>query len=233
ERNIAGMKFAGVTSTRRHQRYLTRGDGTPSPFFFALTGGCHMRDGEGELEFGSVILTRRLILRHPTIRDREAIGQLAANPQVAGTLAASPGDSGGRAFAVVEREGGAVIGSAGFGPIADRPGAAEIACWIGEPFWGRGLGTEASQGLIDHVFADESVLVLWCSNRPSNVRARLVIEKCGVQFRGPGMGRSTTLNHALPVERFLLDRRNWVSLKSWGAPIPRKERRDAPRDNAA
>jgi hypothetical protein len=45
--------------------------------------------------------------------------------------------------------------------------------------------------------------------------------------------RSPSLKVALPVERFLLDRRHWVSLKSWGAPIPRKERRDAPRDNAA
>ena len=192
-----------------------------------------MRYGEGEFEFGSVILTRRLILRHPGPRDREAIARLAANPRVTETIAAAPGDCGGISFAVVERDGGAVVGTAGFGPIPDRPRAAEIACWVGEPHWGRGLATEASQGLIDHVFADEGILVLWCSNRPSNTRARRVIEKCGFQFRGPGMVRSPTLNVAVPVERFLLDRRNWVSLKSWGAPIPRKERRDAPRNNAA
>src|SRR5436309_11694625 len=104
-----------------------------------------MRDGEGELEFGTTILTRRLILRHPTAKDREAIAHLAANRQVAENLAASPGDRGGSAFALVEREGLAVVGSAGYGPIPDRPGATEIACWIGEPSWGRGLGTEASQ----------------------------------------------------------------------------------------
>jgi RimJ/RimL family protein N-acetyltransferase len=192
-----------------------------------------MRDGEGEFEFGSVILTRRLILRRPEPRDRDAIGRLAANPRVAETIAAAPGEYGGISFALVERDGGAVVGTAGFGPIPERPQAAEIACWVGEPHWGRGLATEASQALIDHVFADEGVLVLWCSNRPSNTRARRVIEKCGFQFRGPGMVRSPTLNVAVPVERFLLDRRNWVSLKSWGAPIPRKERRDAPRNNAA
>ena len=192
-----------------------------------------MRYGEGEFEFGSVILTRRLILRHPQARDGEAIARLAANPRVAENLAAAPGERGGTSFALVEREGGAVVGAAGHGPIADRPGAAEIAAWVGEPYWGRGYGTEASQGLIDHVFADEEILVLWCSNRPSNTRARRVIEKCGFQFRGPGMVRSPSLNVAVPVERFLLDRRNWVSLKSWGAPIPRKERRNAPRDNAA
>jgi RimJ/RimL family protein N-acetyltransferase len=192
-----------------------------------------MRDGEGEFEFGSVILTRRLILRYPETRDREAIARLAANPRVAENLAAAPGECGGTSFAVVEREAGTVVGAAGYGPMPERPAAAEIACWIGEPRWGRGFATEASQALIDHVFTDAEILVLWCSNRPSNTRARRVIEKCGFQFRGPGMVRSPSLNVALPVERFLLDRRNWVSLKSWGAPIPRKERRDAPRDNAA
>jgi RimJ/RimL family protein N-acetyltransferase len=192
-----------------------------------------MRNGEGEFEFGSVILARRLILRHPEARDREAIARLAANRQVAENLVAAPGDSGGTAYAVVERDGGAVVGAAGHGPMPERPSAAEIACWIGEPYWGRGYATEASQALIDQVFADDDILVLWCSNRPSNVRARRVIEKCGFQFRGPGMVRSPMLNVALPVERFLLDRRNWVSLKSWGAPLPRKEHRDAPRDNAA
>src|SRR5438270_10225050 len=101
-----------------------------------------MRVGEGEFEFGSVILTRRLILRHPEKRDRDAIAALAANPRVAENLAAAPGERGGSTFAVVEREGGAVVGSSGYGPMPERPGAAEIACWIGEPYWGRGLATE-------------------------------------------------------------------------------------------
>lgn len=190
-------------------------------------------EGEGEYEFGSVILTRRLILRQPEARDREAIAALAVNPRVAQNLAAAPGESGGRSLVLIERESGAPIGAAGYGPIPEKPRAAEIASWVGEPYWGRGYGTEASQALIDHAFADEDILVLWCSNRPSNTRARRVIEKCGFQFRGPGMVRSPMLNVAVPVERFLLDRRNWVSLKSWGAPVPRKERRDAPRNNAA
>ena len=63
-----------------------------------------MRDGEGEFEFGSVILTRRLILRHPETPDSEAIAGLAANPRVAENLAAAPGECGGASFALVERE---------------------------------------------------------------------------------------------------------------------------------
>jgi len=57
-----------------------------------------------------------------------------------------------------------------------------------------------------------------------------VIEKCGFQFRGTGMVRSPTLFGAFPVERFVLDRRNWASLKAWGTPeagLGRAERETA------
>jgi RimJ/RimL family protein N-acetyltransferase len=65
----------------------------------------------------------------------------------------------------------------------------------------------------------------------SNGRARRVIEKCGFQFRETGMVRSPVSFGAVPVERFVLERRNWASLKSWGAGA--REEADVARDNAA
>ena len=197
-----------------------------------------MRDGEDEEGhgFSAVIMTRRLLLRPPDAGDRVAIAALAANPRVAENLAAAPGDNPGGlggSFAVVEREGGAVIGGAAFGPVAERPASAEVAAFLGEPYWGRGYATEATQALIDRIFADDRVLVLWCSNRASNTRARRVIEKCGFQFRGAGMVRAPALQGAVPVERFLLDRRNWESLKAWGAAGRQRREPDAPRHTAA
>ncbi len=59
------------------------------------------------------------------------------------------------------------------------------------------------------------VTTLWCSNRATNPRARRVIEKCGFQFRGAGM-MSLPGRGAVPIERFILDRRTWASLKAWG-----------------
>ncbi len=112
---------------------------------------------DGGLEFATVILTRRLMLRPPSTTDQAAIDILAANPHVAENLAAAPGEwRGGHcaSFAVVEREGNRVIGAASYGGIADRPGSVEIAIWVGEPHWGKGYATEASQAMIDHVFAD-------------------------------------------------------------------------------
>ncbi len=196
-----------------------------------------MREGvDGEFGFATRILTQRLWLRMPDAADRAAVKALAANPRVAENLAAAPGEWTGprcASLAVVEREANVVIGAAAYGAIADRPGAVEIATWVGEPHWGRGYATEATQALIDHVFADERTRILWCANRASSTRSRRVVEKCGFQYRGTGMVRSPSLNGAVPVERFVLERRNWESLKAWGARDNRMEHDDAPRDNAA
>jgi RimJ/RimL family protein N-acetyltransferase len=186
--------------------------------------------------FGSPITTPRLILRPATPEDRAAMAALAANPQVAENLSADPcalpGESG-ETFAVVEKRSGTVVGAASYGPMVDRRASLEVAAWIGQPWWGRGYATEATHAVIDRAFADERINVLWCSNRASNFRARRVIEKCGFQFRETGMVRSPSLRGAMPVERFVLERRNWHSLKSWGSGPGSKGPRNAPRDNAA
>jgi len=186
--------------------------------------------------FGTAITTPRLILRPATEEDRALMAALAANPHVAENLSADPsampGESG-ETFAVIEKRSGTVVGCASYGPMVERRASVEVAAWIGQPFWGRGYATEATHAVIDRAFADERINVLWCSNRASNFRARRVIEKCGFQFRETGMVRSPSLRGAMPVERFVLERRNWQSLKSWGAGRGKREQRDAPHDNAA
>lgn len=177
-----------------------------------------MRDGEEEESSDTRLVTGRLVLRRCTPADAAAIAGLAANKAVAENLCSAISPARGGSFAVTDRADGTVLGCAGFGSSTGLPTAVEVAVWIGFPYWGRGLGTEASQALIDHAFADGRVSVLWCSNRVTNTRARRVIEKCGFQFRGTGMVRSPTFFGAFPVERFILDRRNWTSLKAWGAP---------------
>ena len=185
-----------------------------------------MRDGEEEEFTDCRLFTGRLVLRRSTPADAAAITGLAANKAVAENLCSAISSAArGGSFAVTDRGDGTVLGCAGFGSSTDLPTAVEVAVWIGFPYWGRGLGTEASQALIDHAFADGRVSVLWCSNRVTNTRARRVIEKCGFQFRGTGMVRSPTFFGAFPVERFILDRRNWASFKAWGAPAARDERR--------
>ena len=164
------------------------------------------------------ILTTRLRLRRCMPADKPVMAALSADQAVAENLCNAIVLAGGGAFAITRRAEGAVLGCAGYGPTRERPTTIEAGLWIGAPWWDRGYGTEAAQALIDHAFADGQVDVLWCSNRVTNVRARRVVEKCGFQFRGTGMVRSPTSFGAFPVERFALDRRNWASLKAWGAP---------------
>ena len=195
-----------------------------------------MQDGEDEegTDLTSVILTPRLLLRPGEARDGAAIAMLSANPRVAENLAAAPGLGSGESFVVVERASGVVLGVAGYGPMAERPQSVAVATWLGEPHWGRGYATEATQAVVDRAFRDDSLMVLWCSNRASNARARRVIEKCGFQFRESGMMRVSAVRGAVPVERFVLERRNWTSLKAWGAvAVVRKERDAPPRNHAA
>jgi RimJ/RimL family protein N-acetyltransferase len=160
-----------------------------------------------------------------------AIRALASNPAIAPNLCSTMAADAGAHLAITERRTGRIIGAADHGTTGLGTGI-EIAVWIGEPDWGRGFATEAAQGLIDAVFtADECTDALWCSNRVTNDRARRVIEKCGFQFRGSGMVRLAGRG-AFPIERFVLDRRTWTSLKAWGAGN-NGTRRHAPQETAA
>ena len=195
-----------------------------------------MRDGDSDeiLERTAPIRTPRLLMRRPGDADRAVIVRLAASPGIARNLAAAPGSHGedeGESFAVVDRRSGTIVGLSGYGVMADRRGSVEVATWIGEAHWGRGYATEATHAIIDRAFCETGISVLWCSNRVSNGRARRVIEKCGFQFRETGMVRSPAAFGAVPVERFVLERRNWASLKSWGSES--RDIGDEPRNNAA
>ncbi len=166
------------------------------------------------------IATHRLLLRRCAAADLPVIKTLSADHAVAENLCAAIALASGGTFVITRQGNGEVLGCAGYGTTGDMPGLVEITVWVGTASWGRGYATEAAQALIDHAFREGAANVLWCSNRVTNARARRVIEKCGFQFRGAGMVRSPTSFGAFPVERFALDRRNWASLKAWGAPIP-------------
>ncbi len=186
---------------------------------------------ENEDGHRAAIVTPRLLLRPCTPADMPQMSALSADQAVAENLCDAIALAGGGAFAVTERSDGTVVGCAGYGPTREQPATVEAGLWIGTRWWGMGYGTEAAQALIDRAFAEGHVNALWCANRVTNARARRVIEKCGFQFRGTGMVRSPTAFGAFPVERFVLDRRNWASLKAWGAPRRGHERTD--RETAA
>lgn len=189
-------------------------------------------DQEG-FEYEAAILTARLLLRPERAGDRAALAGLGGRK--AGPARRDPPeakDGSGEVFVVVERDASAVAGICSYGPMPERPALVEVSTFIADPFCGRGFATEATQAVIDRAFLAGGATVLWCSVRVSDGLARRVIEKCGFQYRGTGMGRSLVNAGAVPVERFVLERKSWVSLKSWGAGFG-PGGRGRPQDDAA
>lgn len=176
-----------------------------------------------------VLLTERLVLRPPHDEDVADLARLANNRRVAEMLARMPhpyGEVEARAFVAMTRqksrpgatyavtlaETGAFVGCAGLN-ATDR--GLEMGYWIGEPHWKQGYATEAAHALVDLAFRVTAIPALHVSCRVINPASRRVIHKCGFQYAGQGMLNSIVAGQ-VPVERYRLDRRTWISLRSWG-----------------
>lgn len=185
------------------------------------------------------ILTPRLLLRPPRMDDAPAIAVLADNAKVAAMTQSLPypctlrhartfvaglgvqiGDN--RMFAVTLADTGALIGCAG---ICRRQLGAplEIAYWLGEPFWGRGYGSEIARALVDlwSAGSDREPLTAWCGRE--NPRARRVLERVGFRHVGEGTIRSIALGRDVPVARFVLDPETAAPSFDGGAHAPARE----------
>ena len=60
--------------------------------------------------------------------------------------------------------------------------SAEVGYWLGEPFWGRGIATEAVRALIVHAFEHFDLLRLQATVFEWNPASIRVLEKCGFVF---------------------------------------------------
>ncbi|MBN9221363.1 MAG: GNAT family N-acetyltransferase [Mesorhizobium sp.] len=174
-----------------------------------------------------VLVTERLVMRPPHERDIAQLVELADNRHVAEMLARMPhpyGEAEARSFLAMTKSRRAgiayaltlagtetFVGCAGLN-TTDR--GLELGYWIGEPHWKRGYATEAAHALVDLAFQKTSIQVLHASTRVINPASRRVIHKCGFQYAGQGMLNSIVAGQ-VPVERYRLDRKTWVSLRNW------------------
>ncbi|ESY44833.1 GNAT family N-acetyltransferase [Mesorhizobium sp. RSR380A] len=174
-----------------------------------------------------VLATERLVMRAPCEADIAQLVELAGNRHVAEMLARMPhpyGEAEARAFLAMTRSRRAgiayaltlagtdiFVGCAGLN-MTDR--GLELGYWIGELYWKRGYATEAAHALVDLAFQRTSIQVLQASTRVINPASRRVIHKCGFQYAGQGMLNSIVAGQ-VPVERYRLDRKTWISLRNW------------------
>jgi len=179
---------------------------------------------------GLVVETPRLILRRPTRADAERVAALANDVGVAENLSSLPHPYGiDDALAFVDNaevgparwnlgiyardEAAAFVGTIGLMP---RDGERFVlGYWIGRPYWNRGLATEAAQAFCDYAFETLGADVLAATARVTNGASRRVLEKCGFQYAGQGMGPSLHHRGLVPIDRFRLERSIWTSLRNW------------------
>lgn len=113
-------------------------------------------------------------------------------------------------FAIVVEE--SAVGGIGYvrGSDVERY-SAEVGYWLGEEFWGRGIGTEALQILTRHLFAEEKLLRLFALPLSDNTGSIRVLEKAG--YAREGLLRASCVKYGEPRDQLLYARINpdWVA----------------------
>ena len=168
------------------------------------------------------LTTERLLLRPFREEDAAAVYEYCSDPRVgeaAGwpphrsveesleiirTVFASP-----HVFALVERESGRLIGSAGFTGRGRNAGGRddELGYSLHPAFWGRGLMPEACGALLAYGFEEMGLDTIWCTHYEENHRSRRVIEKCGFQYAFREWVEDDMGRHL--VRFYLLTRETW------------------------
>lgn len=86
-------------------------------------------------------------------------------------------------FLAVEVDGEAV-GSIGYVPKTDvERVSAEVGYWLAEPYWGRGIVTDALQVMADYIFTHTDILNLYAKIFEYNTASMRVLEKAGFEKR--------------------------------------------------
>lgn len=140
--------------------------------------------------------TPRLWLRWPTARDETAIERLAGDRAVAEMTAEIPHPypRGGAASFIYAARVGNAQGSAltfalapvsrpheliGVVGLRRKDGVPTLGFWLGRPSWGRGLMSEAVEGLLGAVFTWTDVDAVAAHARLDNAPSRRVLEESG------------------------------------------------------
>ncbi|MCI2105728.1 MAG: GNAT family N-acetyltransferase [Intestinimonas sp.] len=169
--------------------------------------------------------TERLILRPFKDEDAADVYEYARDPrvgppagwpphrdqdeslQIIRTVFAAPGVA-----AVVLKENGKVIGSAGFTDRhkVEQPAPNdELGYAMNPAFWGRGLMPEAARELLRYGFETLGLAAVCCSYYDDNNKSRRVIEKCGFTYTESIRSQVELLNEVRTEHCYLLTKKEW------------------------
>lgn len=145
----------------------------------------------------NVMETDNILLRHWQESDADVLYALASEPEVGERAGWPPHQSREESleiirtvfnnpttWAIVLKETGEVIGAIGYGPSCDcslpsREGEPTVGYWVGKPYWGMGICTEALRLMIDHIRRTTNIPSLISGHIIDNPASGRVMEKCG------------------------------------------------------
>ena len=82
----------------------------------------------------------------------------------------------------------------------------ELGYWIGEPWWGKGIATEAARRLTKFAFEDLRADRLLARHHVDNTASGRVLRKCGFRHANDGYSWSAAHGKDVPVRQFVLNR---------------------------
>ena len=141
--------------------------------------------------------TDRILLRHWQENDADVLYELAREPEVGKRAGWPPHQSREESleiirtvfnnpttWAIVLKETGQVVGAMGYGPSCDcslpaREGEPTVGYWVGKPYWGMGICTEALRLMIGHIRQTTTIPSLISGHFTDNPASGRVMEKGG------------------------------------------------------
>lgn len=150
-----------------------------------------------------VLYTERLILRKLEVEDLPALVRYANNQKVADHVPNIPHpyrepDAAFRlsyvvqgfknktryAFAIVKKENRELVGEVSLHFFDKGQAHAQLAYWVGEPFWNQGIATEAVGAILAFGFNKLALDLIYADCRSENKASEKVLLRSGLQHHG-------------------------------------------------
>ena len=171
----------------------------------------------------------RIVLRPFTLQDAAEVQRLAGDRAIADTTLSIPHPypdgaaetwiarhaerfaSGEEAtFAIVREPGATLVGAISLMGVV-RNHQAELGYWIGKPYWGQGLCTEAARAALRFAFVDLGLVRVHACHFTRNPASGRVLEKLGMRHEGRRRQHAMKWGVVEDLENYGILREEWIA----------------------
>ena len=189
------------------------------------------------MESYPTLLTERLVLREFTLEDAPELHRLARAREVARMMLRHPHPyeeetaeqwirglrpmfdvSIGTTFAMVLREGGALVGTVSLytrapdgTAVLGEEGTGLLGFWLGVPYWNKGYATEAVAEVVRYGFKERSLLRIRANHFGTNAASGRVLRKVGMRHVGTRPNYYEKWGNTEDREEYVLLARDWCA----------------------